>query len=97
MSKVSATRLVMLCLLLTAVLSPTVGGADVEVWMKVPNGSYMLTCNQCSLTGVTYSCQCKNEKGTYVSTSIDLGTCTQGSDGFYYLTNNNGKLTCATS
>jgi len=34
----------------------------------------MKTCNKCSLTEATYSCQCKNERGSYVSTSIELGT-----------------------
>src|SRR3954462_6928863 len=98
MSKGSATRLVLLCLLLlTAVLSPAVGRADVEITMKVPKGTYMKTCNQCSTTAAPYSCQCKNERGTYVSTSIELGKCTQNKDGFYYLTNQNGVLTCATS
>jgi len=96
MPKVSAIRLALLCLLLlTAVLSAAVGSADVEITMKVPSGSYMKTCNKCSLTGGTYTCQCKNERGSYGSTSIDLGTCKKDKNGFYQLTNLNGVLTCS--
>ncbi len=63
-----------------------------------PPGGSRAACIKCSITTpVTYSCQCKNDNHTYVSTSISLSTCTQASDGFFYLTNQNGKLTCSTS
>ena len=98
MPKVSAARLAMLCLLLlAAVLSPAASETDM-IRLNVPNGSYFTTCDKCvySFTDFTYSCKCQNRQGNDVSTSIALANCTPGKDTFYYLTNEDGKLTCST-
>src|SRR5882724_7931986 len=104
MLKVSAKLFFPLCLLLllTASLSPAAGTAQTTPptpsqppvpTIKVPSGSYMLSC---------YSCQCGKPQSNssypeMVSTTIDLTTCTVDSDGYYNLTNTYGKLVCSTT
>ncbi|KIM64735.1 hypothetical protein SCLCIDRAFT_114413 [Scleroderma citrinum Foug A] len=49
------------------------------------NGDYSSTCSDCTFTGTTVVCDCKDSSQIVHSTSIDLNQC---------LTNSNGALTC---
>jgi len=116
MSKISARMLFTLCLLLlmTVALCPAAGApqttqtttptvsAPPTSTVKIPSGSYMVTCNTCEFSGTSYSCKCGKPQSNssdpeMVSTKIDLTTCTVDSSGFYNLTNNYGTLICSTS
>jgi len=113
MLKVSAKLFFPLCLLLllTASLSPAAGTAQTTPptpsqppvpTVKVPSGSYMLSCDSCQFSGTNYSCKCGKPQSNssypeMVSTTIDLTTCTVDSDGYYNLTNTYGKLVCSTT
>jgi hypothetical protein len=116
MLKVSAKLLFTLCLLLlmTAALSPTAGAASTAqetqptntpptTTIKIPTGSYMLSCNTCQFEGTSYSCKCKvynnldSSEPSWPTTKIVLSTCTVDSSGFYNLTNSYGNLICTTS
>jgi hypothetical protein len=55
-----------------------------------PAGSYSGTCNTCSLTGTTLSCNCLTDAGAPSAASLNLCTCPQPPN----ITNANGGLNC---
>jgi hypothetical protein len=62
--------------------------------LRVPTGSYMLTCARCTFESMTrYSCECRQIDGSPRLAQIDLAACT-ALGGFYFLDNQNGYLTC---
>jgi hypothetical protein len=101
-----ATRVLVLCAAAAVTLLSTLPGAAApsakskktsSAAVKVPTGTYMKTCRLCTLDqGINrYACECDPPSGKANNTYIDLATCTPHSDGFYYLENLNGTLTCA--
>lgn len=62
--------------------------------LRVPTGSYMLTCARCTFESMTsYACECRQIDGATRLARIDLASCTS-MGGFYFLDNQNGYLTC---
>jgi len=92
MRRMSATLRITVCLLLfTAARTQAVHAAT----YKVPSGTYMQSCKDCTLgPGSSFSCTCNNKQKSPLSTSVDLSKCVTGSGGYYSLTNNNGSLVC---
>jgi hypothetical protein len=56
-----------------------------------PTGSYAQTCNRCQLVGAMLTCECANQAGAAVVTSLDLCGCGQPPA----IANVDGALTCA--
>lgn len=95
MPRGSVILLSTLCLLLLAAVARNPAAQASSPTYKVPSGSYMATCTDCTLgTGTSFSCTCNNRNHSPVATTINLSNCANGDGGFYSLTNNDGKLTC---
>jgi hypothetical protein len=54
---------------------------------KLPKGSYLDTCQACSVQNNTLSCMCMNPYHQYINSTLDIKHCNE-------ITNKDGKLTC---
>ena len=55
----------------------------------LPNGSYLQTCNSCSMNGSTLQCSCEDIRGYYNWTALNVRYC-----GNRVIGNLNGRLAC---